>query len=122
MMHIILGSQSPRRKEILSFFNIPFEQIPSGYDEEALIFNKDPVDYVKTLSKGKALDLHHKHPLSTILTADTIVYMDGKIYGKPRDKAEAMANLSELEGKWHSVYTALSLCSGHRQYDQNRGN
>lgn len=116
-MRIILGSQSPRRKEILSFFDIPFEQIASQYDEDDHIFTGDPVDYVKTLSHGKALDLHGQYSEAAVLTADTIVYKNGKIYGKPRDRVEAMANLAELQGSWHSVYTGLSLFYEGNQYD-----
>lgn len=117
MTHLILGSQSPRRKEILSFFNIPFDQVPSSYDEEALPFNDNPVEYVKTLSMGKAMDLHRQHPQSAILTADTIVYRAGRIYGKPRSFEEAVEGLESLQNQWHSVYTGLSLVQGHRSFD-----
>lgn len=117
MKHLILGSQSPRRNEILSYFNIPFEQIPSAYDEESLPFKGDPISYVVELSKGKALDLHQKYPQSWILTADTIVYREGKVYGKPKDRADAFQTLNELQGQWHSVYTALSLKNGYQHFD-----
>ena len=50
MTRLILGSQSPRRKEILNFFAIPFVQIPSAFDEESLPFKGDPAEYVKELS------------------------------------------------------------------------
>jgi septum formation protein len=108
-MHIILGSQSPRRKEILNYFSLPFRQVPSSFDEEALKFNGDPHVYANTLSKGKADTLFLSFPNEIILTADTIVYRQGKVYGKPKDEEEAFLNFKELAGHWHSVYTSLTV-------------
>lgn len=115
-MHIILGSQSPRRKEILSFFNLEFEQMTSSFIEEEVIFKGDPIKYATEISKGKALDLHAKHPRSTILTADTVVYQEGIVYGKPLNKEEAFHILSKLQGSWHSVFTSLSLFHKYQYY------
>jgi septum formation protein len=53
--------------------------------------------------------LSAQYPGAAILTADTIVYRHGKIYGKPTDEADAIATLTELAGKWHSVYTGVVL-------------
>ncbi len=108
-MQLILGSQSPRRKEIISFFGLPFEQISSTFDEEAVPYDGNPTEYAKTLSRGKAENLALKHPKALILTADTIVEREGKLYGKPRDKAEGFAFLKELTGHWHNVYTAVTV-------------
>ncbi len=110
-MKLILGSSSPRRKEILQFFSVPFEQIASDFDESLVAFDKDPACYVSTLSQKKGNSLLKKHPDKQILSADTVVYCEGKIYNKPIDKAEAKQFLQELSGKWHSVYTALTLSS-----------
>lgn len=108
-MKLVLGSQSPRRKEILEFFSIPFTQANPSFDESSLPFNGDPEDYVCSLSKGKSETLVDQYPDSTILTADTIVFREGKVYGKPKDKEEAFQFLSELAGNWHSVYTGVTL-------------
>lgn len=108
-MELILGSQSPRRREILNFFNLPFRQISPNFDEEAIPFSGNPVDYVQVLSKGKADSLADRFPEALILAADTVVYREGKIYGKPKDDQEAYQFLSELQGQWHSVYTGLTL-------------
>lgn len=108
-MQLILGSQSPRRKEILSFFDFPFTQISPDFDEEAIPFHDNPKEYVQILAKGKADSLAQKYQHSLILTADTIVYRTGKIYGKPKNQEEAFQYLSELSGQWHSVFTGLSL-------------
>jgi septum formation protein len=110
-MQLILGSQSPRRREVLSFFNLPFKQVSPHFDEDSIPFNDNPQEYVKTLAKGKAHSLITQFPTSVILAADTIVYKQGKIYGKPRDEKEAFEYLKELSGQWHSVFTGLSIYS-----------
>lgn len=115
---IILGSQSPRRKEILSFFNLPFKQIPSNFDESSVPFRGIPEEYVSELSRNKALELHKEHPQETILTADTIVYKDGRVFGKPETIEEAIETLGVLQNEWHSVYTALHLKQGHQSFDK----
>jgi septum formation protein len=118
MIRLILGSQSPRRREILSHYSIPFEQATSQFAEEAVAFHGDPKQYVITLSKGKADALAHRFPNEAILTADSVVYLDNKIYNKPLDEKEAYQMLSELSGKWHSVYTGVTLRHGNKEYHQ----
>lgn len=113
---IILGSQSPRRGEILRFFSLPFIQIPSNFEEESIPFTGDPIQYVETLAKEKGAILSIEHPENFILTADTIVYLEGKVYNKPKDRQEAISFLQELSGKWHTVYTALVLSYPGGQY------
>lgn len=113
---LILGSQSPRRKEILSYFKIPFEQRSSSFHEESVPFHGDPASYVCTLSRGKALAIPSTDANEIILTADTAVYREGKIYNKPADEEEAVAMLKELSGHWHSVHTALTLKRGHEEH------
>jgi len=106
---LILGSQSPRRKEILSFFSLPFETISPDFDENSIPFQESVPDYVCQIAEGKAKKLAEQHPNSLILTADTTVYRKGKIYGKPNTPEEAFQAFSELAGDWHSVYTGLCL-------------
>lgn len=117
-MQLILGSQSPRRREVLDYFNIPFKQISPDYDEEAIPFQGNPVEYVRILSKGKADSLAPLHPHAYILAADTIVIKEGKIYGKPKDEQEAYQFLKELAGKWHSVFTGLTLHHQGREFQE----
>lgn len=117
-MSIILGSQSPRRKEILSYFNLPFQQVSPPFDESSIPFQGQPEEYVCSLSKGKAQSLKDKFPASIIITADTIVFYQGKIYGKPQNEQEAFNFLSELVGKWHEVYTGVSVQKGNEVYSQ----
>jgi septum formation protein len=116
MTRLILGSGSPRRKEILNFFDIPFEQATSHFDEDSVEFNKDPAEYAICLSRGKARALQEKYPNDIILTADTVVYKSGKIYNKPKDVDEAFQFLTDLQGQWHSVFTAICVVKGNEEY------
>ena len=110
MEPLILGSQSPRRKEILEFFDIPFIQRNSDFDENSIAFeNDDPITYVKSLAYNKALALQEKYPNNLLLTADTVVYFNHKVYNKPINATEAFNFLTELSGQWHSVFTAVCV-------------
>lgn len=116
LAHLILGSQSPRRKEILNFFSYPFEAVTSNFDEESIPFKGDPGLFVCEIASGKAKALALQFPDDIILTADTTVYHEGKNYGKPVDIEEAFLALSELAGKWHSVFTGVSLIKGDQHW------
>lgn len=113
-MKLILGSQSPRRKEILGYFSIPFDQVASSFDEDSISFSGDPEKYVMDLSKCKSECLVNKFPDSIVLTADTIVFRAGKIYGKPKNEHHAYQSLLELSGQWHSVYTGVTIQKGNK--------
>jgi septum formation protein len=110
---IVLGSQSPRRKEIFSFFTLPFEQIPSQFDEESVPFSGDPIAYVLTLSERKNQVLAERFSSDLIVTADSVVFFNGQIYNKPKDLQEAHQMLRTLSGNWHHVYTAVCVRQGH---------
>jgi septum formation protein len=114
-MRVILGSQSPRRREILSYFSLPFEQHSPHFAEERVPFNGDPILYASTLSEGKGASLTSQFPRAVILTADTVVFKEGKIYNKPANEEENLAMLKELIGSWHSVFTAVTASLGKRQ-------
>lgn len=113
MPQLILGSQSPRRKEILGFFSLPFIAVTSNFDEDSVPFSDNPAEYVCEIATGKARALIPLFPNDLILTADTTVYKSGKIYGKPKDPEEAFQALTELAGDWHSVYTGVTLISNN---------
>jgi len=113
-MELILGSTSPRRRQILSYFSIPFRCEKPEVDESATPFLGDPVAYVTTLALEKAHNLAPKFPTSIILTADTVVYAEGKILGKPAHKKEMTEMLNLLSGRRHSVFTALAVMSPGR--------
>lgn len=111
---LILGSQSPRRKEILEFFKLPFEQHSPPYDESSLPFEGDPISYVQELAKGKALSLQSKFPDKVIVTADTIVFKEGKLFCKPESDKESFEMLKTFNGSWHTVYTAVCAMQGKK--------
>ncbi len=108
-MKLILGSQSPRRQEILSHFKIPYQQVSPHFDESSIPFEGDASHYVALIAKKKGECLVPKHPDIPILTADTIVYKDGKVYPKPRDINEAAQFLRAPCGQWHDVLTAVVI-------------
>jgi septum formation protein len=118
MHQLILGSQSPRRKEILSYFSLPFEQVTPDFDEDTVLYSGDPEDYVCTISKSKADSLIPYYPEAIILTADTTVWKDGKNYGKPRSLEEAYQYLTELQGQWHSVFTGVTVRKGKQEFNK----
>lgn len=117
-MQVILGSHSPRRKEIFGYFSLPFKQEVSAFDEESVLFDGNPQGYVCAIAKGKADLLAKKFPQDIILTADTTVYCNGKIYNKPESEEAAVAAILELVGKWHSVYTGVCVSVGGRTFSQ----
>jgi len=113
---MILGSQSPRRKEILGFFSLPFTQVPSHFDEDTVPFLGDPYSYTKTLAKSKADLLAEQFPEEIIISADTVVYLNGKVFNKPSHKEEATAFLKQLSGSSHEVVTAVCVAKGSVSY------
>lgn len=116
MSPLILGTQSPRRLEIFSCFDLPFEQASSSFDENSVHYDGDPIAYAAAIAKGKADELYPRFLQRTILTADTVVYCEGKVYGKPHDAEDALSMLAELAGKWQSVFTAVTLRRGHEEF------
>lgn len=116
MKRIILASQSPRRRELLTQIGLKFEVIPSTVEE--VITSINPVEVVQELAQQKARDVAAKEtPKESLLVigADTIVVYEGKILGKPGDKEDAVRMLTMLQGKEHSVYTGVALLSGEQE-------
>lgn len=118
-MKVILASQSPRRAALLDLAKVDFEVMPSNY-EENLKLGFDVEEQVKELAYGKALDVfNNTQGDRTIIGADTIVVKDNKIYGKPKDRTEAIKMLRELQGDYHIVYTSLCiLIEYHDEYKE----
>lgn len=109
MKTLILASTSPRRKEILSFFKIPFIQDSPHFDEEAAEILPDPAQYAITLATGKASSLKARYPHALILGADTVVQKEGRYFAKPRDAKEAREFLHAFSDQWQTVTTGLAL-------------
>ena len=109
-MHYILASASPRRQELLTKIVEDFEVVVSDFDEDSISFNGDVEDYVKTLAKGKAQNVALKaNKESIIIAADTIVVIDGKILGKPKNENDAYNMLKLLSNKIHRVYSGIAV-------------
>jgi septum formation protein len=106
---IILGSQSPRRKELLQGLNIPFE-VKSIDVEETYPSQLVGVDIPMYLAEKKADAFAESMNSNTLLiTADTIVWHEGRVFGKPMDKADATRMLKSLSGKTHQVITGVCI-------------
>ena len=105
---IILASASPRRQELLALLDIPFEIIPSGVDERFLA-GESPEEHVLRLARAKAEDVAARKKGRWILAADTVVEIDGKILGKPKDRREAKEMLRWLSRRVHRVLTGYCI-------------
>ncbi len=113
MKNFILASASPRRKEILNEAGINCTVIPSDADEN-ISATLTPNKYVMELAllKGAAVAKNAKKD-DVVISADTIVVLDGEIIGKPKDFDDAKSMLLKLSGKWHSVLTGYCVISGN---------
>jgi septum formation protein len=107
-MNLVLASQSPRRKELLAILGYPFTVVPPAIDESPLP-GESPETFVVRVARDKAVEVASRVSQSIVLSADTIVTIDGEILGKPADDAEAVRMLRKLSGREHSVYTAVTV-------------
>jgi septum formation protein len=112
---IILASASPRRKQLLEWAEIPFDQLPSDADE--LIPYDMPVSEIPIfLARQKAAIVRKKvTPGKIILAADTIVVLDHELLGKPLDRGDAIRMLSHLSDRVHKVITGVSLTGPNKE-------
>jgi len=105
---LILASKSPRRYELLRQVGLDFEVVPSRIEED-FVKEESPKKHVLRLAEAKALDVGSHYPDRWVIAADTVVYADHSILGKPRDRQEAMEMLRRLSGKEHWVLTGFSV-------------
>ena len=104
-MKLILASVSPRRKELLSGV-CEFEIQPSRFEE---VTGDNAQEVVLQNARGKAMEVLSRFPDCRVLGADTVVALDGKILGKPKDGEDAKRMLRMLSGRVHSVFTGVCL-------------
>ncbi|MCR4719115.1 MAG: Maf family protein [Firmicutes bacterium] len=112
MKKIVLASGSPRRREILKNLGLDFEVLVSDADESKIDKKTvSPPLYVQELALLKAVSVAEKlkNKNALIISADTIVCLDGQILGKPKDDEDAAAMLSMLSGKCHSVFSGICV-------------
>lgn len=108
-VQLILASASPRRKELLDQIQVTYRIYPVDLDETPLP-DETPLDYVQRLAAEKsAACLAQLNTGTPVLAADTAVVLGAVIMGKPRDRADALSMLTQLSGKTHRVYSAISL-------------
>ncbi len=110
-MSLILASASPRRRELLARFGVPFSVDPADVPE-ALPPGADAAETVRALSEAKARAAAARHPDDVVIGADTVVELDGAILGKPGDEEEAFSMLRALSGREHRVWTGVTLVRG----------
>jgi len=106
-MRIILASNSPRRREILSQLGVQYDVIPADYEEKSE--NNNPYELVMLFAENKAKSVAESiKEKALVIGADTIVYKD-EVMGKPKSKADAAGMLKKLSGSTHSVITGISV-------------
>jgi septum formation protein len=110
---IILASQSPRRRELLSLIGIKHEVMPADIDERVLPGER-PAPHAERLARTKAQTLAARARDAVVAAADTIVVIDGRILGKPADAEDARRTLRLLGGRAHVVFTAVAVARGER--------
>ena len=122
---IILGSASPRRRELLAQIGVEFEIRVS--DKEEIYHSERPEDIVCELAMMKAENVaselsEEERQDSVVIGADTVVVLDGKILGKPADAEDAVRMLSSLQGRRHEVYTGVAVTAFSGNVETQREN
>ena len=112
-MNLILASQSPRRRELLSFIQKDF-QVCASNAEEIIPDGLKPHEVVMHLAKIKAEQVAHEHPEAVVVGADTVVVLDGQIMGKPKDHEDCVRMISALSGREHEVFTGVAIVANGR--------
>lgn len=112
-MQLILASQSPRRRELLGLFHIPFSVRAADIDE-TMDDQKPPFDEVARVSRAKARAVAADGD-DVVIAADTIVVCQNKVLGKPHSEEDAIAMLTLLSGRDHQVMTGVTLRRGDRE-------
>mgnify|MGYP000881650450 CR=1 FL=1 len=113
MNHLILASGSPRRRELLSLYTTDFTVCVSDFDESA-VTAPTPAQLVEQLAIGKCLAVAKQHPDAVVIGCDTVVDVDGTVFGKPHDAEDAKRMLRALSGKTHQVHTGVCIAKGDR--------
>ena len=106
---LILASKSPRRRYLLEQAGLEFSVIPSNLEENSIPLSSAE-SYVRRLAEAKAKDISQRYPDSWVIGADTIVFIDHTMLGKPGSRPEARRMLRRLSGKTHQVLTGYCIC------------
>lgn len=116
-LHIVLASQSPRRRELLELMQIPFSTVPAAIDEQfdpELTVEENVMAVAEQKARYSAMKIDIDLRESVILGADTTVVLGETSLGKPRSFDDAGGMLAKLQGKTHEVKTGFALLEGNR--------
>ncbi len=108
---LCLASESPRRRDLLWQIGVPHKVMAARVDER-LLAGESADDYVVRVALEKAMTVRNGGERLPVLGADTAVVLDGAVYGKPADRADALDMLGKLSGRTHQVLTAVALAAG----------
>lgn len=112
-MALILASGSPRRRELMSLITPEYTVITSELDETKIAADS-PAQLAKALATAKARAVAAERPDDIVCGFDTVVECEGKVFGKPKDEADAVRMLHALSGREHRVHTGVCICCGRR--------
>lgn len=112
-MRLILASASPRRRQLLKELLPHFEVEPSLFEEKNTGLSAE--ETVLSFAEGKAREVQSRFSDAAVLGADTVVCLDGVIFGKPKDREDAFRMLSLLSGRVHEVYTGVCVKSAGKE-------
>jgi septum formation protein len=121
MQQLILASQSPRRKQLLEWAEVPFEIVVQETDEsypEGMAIAEVPIHIARNKALAVREHLRKTQPVQAerpILAADTVVVLGNRIIGKPRDREDAIAILKDLAGQLHEVITGVVLLTPEKE-------
>ena len=110
-IRVILASASPRRRELLTLIGIAHTVVPADVDE-SIHPDEAPAVYAERLARAKASAIPMSDATSITIGSDTIVVIDDRVLGKPRDRRDATEMLRSLSGRTHTVYTAVAVRRG----------
>lgn len=114
MPSVILASKSPRRAELLARMGLDYVIVPADVDE-TVDPGLTPAEAVAEISARKAKAVcAAAAPGQIVIACDTVVALDGRIFGKPADRDDAAAMLEALSGRTHEVFSGLTVCNGER--------
>jgi nucleoside triphosphate pyrophosphatase len=111
---LVLASASPRRRALLEQVGLCFEVRPVEDAEDTAPANDAPAEHARKSAETKAVAASRADPGVLVLGADTVVALDGRVLGKPRDEAEAVTMLAALSGREHEVHTGVAMGYGGR--------
>ena len=112
-MELILASGSPRRRELLSLYTTDFTVCVSDFDESTVTADT-PAHLVEQLARGKCLAVAKDHPDAVVIGCDTVVDVNGEVFGKPHGVEDAKRMLRALSGAAHQVHTGVCVSRGGR--------